>query len=232
MIFCAEIGMNHDGYWDRAFELIRLAKESGADIAKFQFGWRDQPGEINEISPERAEALKQFCDIIGIEFMASIISEAGFKLAMDIGVARYKIASRTVIENPTLVERVLDQGKETFISLGWWRKENKVGWPFGQPDNCRRYIFCESSYPASLETLREMPSRFSESGYYGFSDHYLGNSASLIAVSRGAKFIEKHFTLNKGLVGVHNDHILSAIPMEFRSLSTIGRELAAYSKFC
>ena len=141
MIFCAEIGMNHDGHWDRAFELIRLAKESGADIAKFQFGWRDQPGEINEISLERAEALKQFCDIIGIEFMASIISEAGFKLAMDIGVARYKIASRTVIENPTLVERVLDQGKETFISLGWWRKENKVGWPFGQPDRrvCSSY---------------------------------------------------------------------------------------------
>ena len=232
MIFCAEIGVNHDGHWDRAFELIRLAKASGADIAKFQFGWRDQPGEINNISPERAEALKQFCDIVGIEFMASIISEAGFRLANEIGVSRYKIASRTVIENTTLVERVLGEGKETFISLGWWRKENNVGWPFGQPDGCLRYIFCESSYPAKLETLREMPPRFSESGYFGFSDHYLGNSASLIAVSRGAKFIEKHFTLNKASIGVHNDHILSATPNEFLSLSTIGRELSVYSKFC
>ena len=36
LYFIADIGANHDGDINRAFELIKLAKESGADAAKFQ----------------------------------------------------------------------------------------------------------------------------------------------------------------------------------------------------
>ena len=36
MLFVAEIGMNHNGNFDLAYELIKQAKFSGADIAKFQ----------------------------------------------------------------------------------------------------------------------------------------------------------------------------------------------------
>ncbi len=34
--FIADIGANHDGNLERAFKLIELAKEAGADAAKFQ----------------------------------------------------------------------------------------------------------------------------------------------------------------------------------------------------
>ena len=47
--FIAEIGMNHNGNFDLCFELIKQAKLSGANIVKFQLGWRDKPGEINGI---------------------------------------------------------------------------------------------------------------------------------------------------------------------------------------
>ena len=40
MIFIAEIGLNHNGNLDLCHELIRQAKFAGADIAKFQLGWR------------------------------------------------------------------------------------------------------------------------------------------------------------------------------------------------
>ena len=40
MLFIAEIGMNHNGNLDLCNELIRQAKWAGADIAKFQLGWR------------------------------------------------------------------------------------------------------------------------------------------------------------------------------------------------
>ena len=53
MILVAEIGLNHDGNFDLIFEMIRQAKISGADIAKFQVGWRDQPGEINNLDKEK-----------------------------------------------------------------------------------------------------------------------------------------------------------------------------------
>jgi N-acetylneuraminate synthase len=35
-VFIADIAANHDGDITRAFKLIELAKESGADVAKFQ----------------------------------------------------------------------------------------------------------------------------------------------------------------------------------------------------
>ena len=34
--FIADIAANHDGSLERAFKLIELAKEAGADVAKFQ----------------------------------------------------------------------------------------------------------------------------------------------------------------------------------------------------
>ena len=40
MLFIAEIGMNHNGNLDLCNELVRQAKWAGADIAKFQLGWR------------------------------------------------------------------------------------------------------------------------------------------------------------------------------------------------
>ena len=45
--FIAEIGMNADGNFDRNYELIKQAKIAGADIAKFQLGWRDSKEDIN-----------------------------------------------------------------------------------------------------------------------------------------------------------------------------------------
>ena len=49
MLFIAEIGLNHNGNFDLGCEMIRQAKLAGADIAKFQLGWRDKPGEINRL---------------------------------------------------------------------------------------------------------------------------------------------------------------------------------------
>jgi GDP/UDP-N,N'-diacetylbacillosamine 2-epimerase (hydrolysing) len=34
----AEIGVNHNGSFDKAFELVNVAKESGVDVVKFQMG--------------------------------------------------------------------------------------------------------------------------------------------------------------------------------------------------
>lgn len=225
MLIVAEIGLNHDGRWDRAYELIRQAQLCGADIAKFQFGWRKDPGEINHITPAIAVRLKEWCEHFGIEFMASIISDDSLALAKEVRPRRYKIASRTVIDNPALVERVLSEAQETFISLGWWIREGRTGWPFGPPNDHVRYIYCQSSYPTYPSQLRELPAVFSDQGYYGFSDHTIGTEACLLAIARGARFVEKHFTLDKTIVSVHNDHILSADPAELRDIHVHGRAL-------
>ena len=130
MIFIAEIGMNYEGNIDFAYEMIKQAKLSGADIAKFQFGWRDKPGEINFINLKSALQLKDWCDYWEIELLASIITEESLELAHDVGLNRYKIASRTVIDNPALCEKIISEGKETLISLDMWEKDD---FPFGNP---------------------------------------------------------------------------------------------------
>ncbi len=223
MIFCAEIGMNHNGNFDFAKELIRQAKLSGADIAKFQFGWRSKPDEINCITPEIAMDLKKYCDYIGIEMMGSIITEEGHELAKHIGQKRNKIASRTVVDNPKLVEAVLAEGNPTYVSLGFWEGDD---WPFGAPDGkLLHYIYCVSSYPAMPWELSGLPEKFEPTGYYGYSDHLLGIEAPLLAISRGAQFVEKHFTLDKSSQ-VIRDHTLSATPDEFATMVKHGRVMA------
>jgi len=219
----AEIGLNHDGNWDRAFELIRQAKLAGADVAKFQFGWRHERGGVNHITPALARRLRDWCDYWEIEFMASIIDPEIMNLVDEVAPKRLKVASRTVTEHPDLVQRLLDSGKETFVSLGWWDEES---WPFGPPNDQLRYVYCISQYPTYPSALAAFPEQFSETTHYGYSDHTHGIDACLLALARGARFVEKHFTLDKAHESVHNDHILSATPQEFRVLHEHGRAVS------
>ena len=59
--------------------------------------------------------------------------------------------------------------------------------------------------------------------YEGLSDHSLGIGSSLVALSRGATIIEKHFTLNKAAEGP--DHVCSIDPDELRDLVKYAREI-------
>jgi sialic acid synthase SpsE len=69
-----------------------------------------------------------------------------------------------------------------------------------------------------------MPKDFNTSIFDGYSDHTLGIETSLIAISRGAKIIEKHFTLDKSDSTIR-DHALSATPDEFKQMVNLGRQI-------
>lgn len=229
MIIIAEIGINHNGNIHLAHEMIRQARISGADIAKFQFY---DPYKIfgPDGSYPNAEALAQaltvqfgfdeakqlsaWCDQEGIEFMASVFDLERFGWTETLGVSRHKIASRAA-QDRELCERILATGGETFVSLGFW--EGK-GVPYTAAN--ARYLYCVPKYPCPYEDL-DLPKSFADSPYAGFSDHTIGIEASLVAVGRGATIIEKHFTLNKGLPGP--DHICSATPDELAELSRLSR---------
>ena len=120
MIFISEIGMSHNGNFGLLNELIRQCKSAGADIAKFQLGWRDGEGEINQITPDILDLIFKLCDHYEIEPMASLITPQAFELAKTFPFKRYKVASRTVRDNLDLVEKIVGEVKETFISLGMW----------------------------------------------------------------------------------------------------------------
>ena len=72
--------------------------------------------------------------------------------------------------------------------------------------------------------MKKFPKKFSVKDYYGYSDHTIGIETCLLAISRGAQIIEKHFTLDKSNTTIR-DHALSATPNEFRYLVSLGREI-------
>ena len=107
MEIIAEIGQNHNGEMGLALELINKAKESGADVAKFQLydartlfsKENNEWFEYNcktEISREQLSILADECKKINIEFMASVFDVERVGWTEEIGVRRYKIASRSI----------------------------------------------------------------------------------------------------------------------------------------
>ena len=222
MIFIAEIGMNYNGNFNLCYEMIKQAKLSGANIAKFQLGWRDGPGEINQLDKKKIQKIINWCKYHEVQPLFSIISDNAYKMIKNIKISKYKIASRSLKYNFELVKKIVKENpkKEIIISLGMWNKKNL---PFKNKNV--KYLWCVSKYPAFNEDLRKFPKKFSKNLFFGYSDHTIGIETCLLAISRGAKLIEKHFTLDKSDTTIR-DHALSATPEEFRNMVNIGNEIS------
>jgi N-acetylneuraminate synthase/N,N'-diacetyllegionaminate synthase len=213
----AEIGQNHNGDMDLARRLIVEAKRAGADVAKFQlfdarslFPKQGNPWfEYNcktELMPSQVEMLAAECVRAGIEFMASVFDTKRIAWLEAVGVKRYKIASRSVRDR-ALIEAVAATGKPLIVSLGMWAEPEfpKISTPATVD-----YLYCISQYPTPLTELHLARVDFAK--YGGFSDHTVGVDASLAAMARGARIVEKHFTLDRDMYGP--DHAGSVTPQQ------------------
>ena len=207
-------------------EMIRQAKQAGADVAKFQFydaaALLGTAWQYLELSRDDARRIKDWCDEEEIEFMASVFDEERLDWLEEVGVRRHKIASPTVVKNPALCKRILALDKPTIVSLGQWQGAEK---PFGESDRIS-YLYCKSKYPAMLEDMTDFPADFGADGLAGYSDHTLGTELCLLAVARGARIIEKHFTLDKmRTIDTEKAHICSMTPEELEELRRVGGSL-------
>jgi len=218
--FIAEIGMNHNGNFSLCYELIKQAKLSGADIVKFQLGWRDKKGEINQIDKKIIQKLYDWSNYFEIELMFSILTNDALKKIEEFKPKRIKIASRTLKEDFLLAKKIVNKNIATIISLGMW-DSSKL--PFKKNNNIN-YLWCLSKYPTEPKDLLKFPKKFNKSIYDGYSDHSIGIEMCLLAISRGANIIEKHFTLDKSNTTIR-DHALSATPEEFRQMVILGQDI-------
>ena len=216
----AEIGQNFNGDINLALEMIHKVKDCGADVAKFQVydavalfpkegnPWYDYNCST-ELTKDQIYRLAAECEKVGIEFMASVFDLERIDWLEEIGVKRYKTASRSITDLE-LINKIIATGKETIISLGMW---NGDGFPQIQGADLK-YLYCVSKYPTPLEDVRLSEVDFNK--YAGFSDHTIGVSAHIAAMARGAEIIEKHFTLDQNMYGP--DHICSATPEELTQI--------------
>jgi sialic acid synthase SpsE len=236
-IVIAEIGENHLGDLERAKEMVAAAAAAGADYVKFQ-SYRgadvadDDPEKEwfsrVELSDRDHYVLREHARKNGVEFLSSpfTLERARF-LCEGLGLTRIKIASSEML-NCELLDYVNTRAETVFLSTGMSTLEevDRALSRLGKVPE-RYVLHCVTQYPAkpgelNLRVIRTLQAVF-EDCRAGYSDHSLGIDACLAAVACGARVIEKHFTLDKGLPGT--DHVLSVTPEELRELITRIRHL-------
>ncbi len=227
MLIIAEIGQNHNGDMALARKLIHEAKNSGADVAKFQLydapalfpkegnDWYDYNCKT-ELSYEQTCELVEECERAGIEFMASVFDTTRLGWLEELGVKRHKMASRS-IHDQALTTALAATGKQLIVSLGMWEQDD---FPLIETSGSVDFLYCVSQYPTPLEALHLNEVDFNR--YAGFSDHTIGTTAPIAAIARGAQILEKHFTLDKTMYGP--DHAGSMTPDELAQIHKFRQE--------
>ena len=237
VLIIAEIGNNHEGSFDLACEMIRLAADAGAAAVKFQSIVPDRLVAVSEsarieqldrfqLTPEQFGNLRDEAEKNGILFMSTPFDPATVDWLDDL-VPAYKIASGDNDFYP-LIDRVAKTGKPVIVSMGLGSAGNghelleflRKSWKMhGVPEPGLGLLHCVVSYPtpmreAGLGALEQLKLPGVTVGY---SDHTIGIRAAEMAVAAGARIIEKHFTIDKNHSDFR-DHQLSADPDELTTL--------------
>lgn len=244
----AEIGNNHNGDIDRAKRLVDLAAEAGADCAKFQMRDMDSlyaagNGAAQDLGAQYTldllakhnlghDALFEIfdhCHSRGIEPLCTPWDMVSLAALEAYGMRGYKVASAD-LTNHELLGRIAATGKPLICSTGMATEAEiresvdlmrSAGAPFA-------LLHCNSTYPAPYKdvNLSYLP-RLGEIGGcpVGYSGHERGWFTPVAAVALGARIVEKHLTLDRGMEG--NDHKVSLLPDEFREMTAAIRATEA-----
>lgn len=244
----AEIGNNHNGSLALAKQLIDLAAEAGADCAKFQMrdlgslykggGATDQSADLGaqytmdllnkfQLSNEDMLAAFDHCKLRGMTPMCTPWDIKSLEVLEAYGMEAYKVASAD-FTNHQLLSALAATGKPLICSTGMSTEaEIKKSADFLKSKSTDFVVLhCNSTYPtpfkdvnlAYIKRLQEITGAL-----VGYSGHERGIAVPVAAVTLGARVIEKHFTVDKGMEG--NDHKVSLLPHEFKEMVRQIREV-------
>jgi len=240
----AEAGVNHNGELLKALEMVRVAKDAGADAVKFQtfkaeeiivdptqtYSYTSQGKDVTEsmlamfrrleLPRDAWRTIKAECDKQGIVFLSTPQNRSDLDLLLDVGVPAVKVGSDDFTNLP-LLKSYAKTGLPLILSFGMAdmdevkRSLEAVGAAAGYPVVL---LLCTSQYPtpaADANLARLNTLRATfPSIALGFSDHTQGHTAACVAVALGATVFEKHFTLGRDLPGP--DHWFSESPADLR----------------
>lgn len=228
----AEIGINHNGRLELALDMVRAAKQAGADAVKFQILTADRcytkasPSyEIfKKIEFKRSEwkAIFDLARSLGIDCFATFVDRRDIADFAEFTAPAVKVSSSNVTNIP-LLESLAELGVPVLLSSGMSelnevREAVDALRAHGQKEIA--LFQCTSLYPAPVNSLnlRVIESLRKEfpSCTVGFSDHSQGTLGAVVSVALGATLIEKHFTLDHGLEGP--DQHFSCDPREMAEL--------------
>ncbi|WP_418502612.1 N-acetylneuraminate synthase family protein [Flagellimonas sp.] len=259
LVIC-EIGCNHRGDLDTAFDMIRVAAQfCNVDVVKFQKrtnielltseeynsphpnpgnSYGDTYGahrEFLEFDLEQHRALKNACEEWGVVYSTSVWDLTSAKEITSLAPELIKIPS-AINTDLQVMNYLYDEYKgEIHVSLGMTSKKERdavvdLAEKKGRAGDLVLY-HCISGYPVEvgelflleIESLKvEFADRVKG---IGFSGHHKGIAADIAALTLGADYFERHFTLDRSWKGT--DHSASLEPDGMRRLT---RDLKSVTK--
>jgi len=242
----AEIGSNHNKDKKIAKKMIDEAAKAGVDAVKFQTFRAEKlyskktpkfskdtvkPFDLIksiEIPREWHKDLLSYAGNKGLDFLSSPFDYEAVDELDKIGVIAFKIASFEIVDLE-LIKYVAKKKKTIILSTGMANLgeiEDAINTIKSQGNDDIILMHCNSLYPTpvnvvNLNAIETMYSAFKVP--VGFSDHTLGTNIAIAAVTKGAKVIEKHFTLDRTMSGP--DHSFAIEPHELKKLVTEIRDV-------
>ncbi len=238
----AEIGNNHNGSMENAYRLVDQAIGAGVDCVKFQM--RDMgtlylsSGEESEnsenlgteytldllskfqLTNDQLFELFDYCAGNDVIPLCTPWDEASANTLEQYGMLAYKVASADLTNHDLL--KYLAETKKPLVCSTGMSTENEIVESHnllkdhGVP---HAVLHCNSTYPTALSDVNlnyiDRLKQFVDCPV-GYSGHERGIHASIAAVAKGAKIIERHITLDKGMEG--NDHKASLLAGEFAQM--------------
>ncbi|WKD86506.1 N,N'-diacetyllegionaminic acid synthase [Polaribacter huanghezhanensis] len=215
----AEIGINHEGSLQTAFEMVDAAKRAGVEVVKHQthIVEDEMSGAAKNVIPGNADVsiyeimdrcslneseetqLKEYVESKGMIFISTPFSRAAAERLERMNVSAYKIGSGECNNYP-LLEHIAKYGKPVILSTGMntIKSVGKAIDIFNKYDVPLALLHTTNLYPTPPELVRfgamtELHKAFPKH-VFGLSDHTTSNHACLGAVALGASILERHFT--------------------------------------
>jgi len=235
----AEIGINHEGNFDKAVRLVNDAAAAGCECTKFQCHVIEDEMIPNDVAPahtpetiwdimnrcafneEQERELKSLVESKGMIYLSTPFSRAAAVRLEGMGVGAYKIGSGECNNYP-LVKHIAAYGKPVILSTGMndlnsIRPAVEI---LRQAGVAFALTHCTSLYPTPYDKVRlgAIPQLLAEfpDAVVGLSDHSLRNYTCFAAVALGASILEKHFTSDWNWPGP--DIAVSMDPAELHDL--------------
>jgi N,N'-diacetyllegionaminate synthase len=217
----AEIGINHNGCMCTAIDLIEAAQDCGANTCKFQVfspalsydGLEDLYETLlfTKFDIGDLEKLREHCITRNMGFLCSVFDRPSIDLLVKMGETRVKIPSSRNTIGPYLDYVAKQPFSEILLAIGACNAGDVLRTRSRFDRQRVVEIECISAYPCD-------PSKFVLKDYvtphlWGLSDHSLSWEICTAAVLNGARYIEKHFTLDQYQTGP--DHKASLNPKQF-----------------
>lgn len=159
-----------------------------------------------ELSDEAHFEVYKYAKSLGLDFVETLCAKGCLSMLRLFTPDRLKVASRDLTNLP-LLEALAETHIPIILSTGMAGKkelDEALAVITKYHDNIA-ILHCVSQYPTEPDNLNLLTIRYLQKHYgqytIGFSDHTIGIAAPIVAVGMGAKIIEKHITIDRGMKG-------------------------------